>query len=325
MGTVTESSIEARVVLYGPPGSGKTHTLEFISSRLKSGQKGDLRTEHAGGDSYEVLPVKLGAIKGLETAFDFVAAPGAWELADERTALLENVDGVIFVANSRGDAMADNKKSLAELEEGLKRYGKSLVGIPVVFQWNMQRAMGAMPPDEMTAKLNSVRAPAYSVNSDDPRGILQVFTTISKITLKKLREDFEAGRLQTEPSQPSVEIVAEPPEPVVEEPLAPEPVEDDPFGQGGDFGADELDSMLSAVDASNPQAPAPLEAVPDIPVEPPAVEAPVAVSGMNGEVEVRLAGAASVAGDGSVEVPVTVQLPEQEVTLKIAIRLTRES
>jgi hypothetical protein len=196
MGSVTPESISARVVLYGPPGSGKARTLELLASKLKQGQGGDLEQREFGGSTCDVLPVQLGEIKGKRTTFEFVAAPASWEEEAARRTVLQGVDGIIFVANSLGDAIDDNQRSLEELESFLAGYGKSLVGTPVVFQWNNQQEAGAVQSDELAAQLNRVRAPSFPVSEGNPKGIFQAFTTISKITLKKVREDFDAGRLE---------------------------------------------------------------------------------------------------------------------------------
>ena len=196
MGTITDSQISARVVIYGPPGGGAMDTLSLLASRLKKGQRGDLREEQIAGVRYPVLPVSLGDIQGRQTEFEFVAVPDAWAQSEARRVLLKGVDGLIFVADSRGEAAEGNHQSLMELKEFLRSYGKSLVATPVVFQWNNQHATGAVPPDELSAQLNDVRAPAFAVTDNDLRGVFQAFSTISKITLKKVREDFDAGLLQ---------------------------------------------------------------------------------------------------------------------------------
>ena len=204
MGALRNGSIRARIVVWGPPGAGKTTTLTFVEGKLKSNQKGPIEKIALRNPSatYEVLPVKLGDVKGVNIELDFESAPGAWEHALARKKQLAGVDGIVFVANSSGSAMKDNQKSLAELDDALKSMGRSLVTVPVVFQWMNQKAIGSTPPDEMQAKLNKIGAQTFSIPQDDTSAILKSFAAISKMAVKVVRDDYDAGKL-TEAAEPA--------------------------------------------------------------------------------------------------------------------------
>ena len=201
MGALRNGSIRARIVVWGPPGAGKTTTLTFVEGKLKSNQKGPIEkiALRSPSATYEVLPVKLGDVKGVNIELDFESAPGAWEHALARKKQLAGVDGIVFVANSSGSAMKDNQKSLAELDDALKSMGRSLVTVPVVFQWMNQKAIGSTPPDEMQAKLNKIGAQTFAIPQDDTSAILKSFAAISKMAVKVVRDDYDAGKLVEAP------------------------------------------------------------------------------------------------------------------------------
>lgn len=253
MGTLRDGSIRARILIWGPPGAGKTTTLTFVESKLKSNQKGPIKkvTLRNPPCNYELLPVELGEFKGVPTKLDFQTAPGAWDHAPARKRLLQGVDGVVFVANSIGSAMKDNVRSLGELDEALKSYGRSLVTVPVVFQWMNQKAIGATPPDEMQAKLNKIQAPTFSVPQDEPKAMLSSFTTISKMAVKVVREDYDAGRL-VEKQDMDIDLDSLPPPPEA-------PADDEDEGNANpfeDLASDLADDLGGFDEDEEPRAPA---------------------------------------------------------------------
>jgi signal recognition particle receptor subunit beta len=212
VGSLRNGAVRAKVLIWGALGAGKTTTLTYVGSKLKSEQKGKVQKVTIKNPiaNYELLPVELGQVKGVKTEMDFMTCPGAWEHTAVRRRLLQGVDGVIFVANSSGSAMKDNQRALAELDEALKAQGRSLVTVPVVFQWMNQKAIGSMPPDEMQAKLNRIGAPTFLVPGDDFSGILKAFATISKMVVKNVRDDYDQGKL-AEPASLDLDLDDLPP------------------------------------------------------------------------------------------------------------------
>lgn len=339
MGTLRDGSIRARILIWGPPGAGKTTTLSFVASKLKANQKGPIKkvTLKHPPCNYELLPVELGDFKGVPTKLDFQSAPGAWDHAGARKRMLQGIDGVVFVANSIGTAMKDNQRALAELDDALKSYGRSLVTVPVVFQWMNQKAIGSIPPDEMQAKLNKIGAPTFAVPQDDPKAMLNAFTTISKMAVKVVREDYDAGRL-IEPAAMDIDLddLPVPPPPAPEkEPEA----EDNPFADLandladdlGDFEApapppraaaspavaidldDDLDSLLDDSPPAKPEAP---------------TRPTPAATRSNGAAKFKLvhSGEPNLADDGTLTLPIKIGNEHgEELALTITVKVTPTS
>ena len=348
MGTLRDGSIRARILIWGPPGAGKTTTLSFVASKLKSNQKGDIKkvTLKNPPCNYELLPVELGDFKGVQTKLDFQSAPGAWDHASGRKRMLQGIDGIVFVANSIGTAMKDNQRSLQELDEALKSFGRSLVTVPIVFQWMNQKAIGSIPPDEMQAKLNKIGAPTFAVPQDDPKPMLNAFTTISKMAVKVVREDYDAGRLaQPQAMEIDLDDLPPPPPPKKEEPAAKPPKEDgageNPFADLASDLADDLGDFepASASAGGGSSRPAPTAAPVSLDVSddldsllsdspPPKSEAPtrpVPAARSNGAAKFKLvhSGEPNLADDGTLTLPIKIGNDHgEEVALTITVKVT---
>ena len=337
MGTLRDGSIRARILIWGPPGAGKTTTLSFVASKLKANQKGPIKkvTLKNPPCNYELLPVELGDFKGVSTKLDFQSAPGAWEHAGARKRMLGGVDGVVFVANSIGSAMKDNQRALQELDEALKSYGRSLVTVPVVFQWMNQKAIGSIPPDEMQAKLNKIGAPTFAVPQDDPKAMLSAFTTISKMAVKVVREDYDAGRL-SQPAAMDIDLddLPAPPPPMEEKPEA----EENPFADMASDLADDLGDFESPPSSARAASSAPSAMTMEMGEDldsllddspPPKAEAPTrptpAATRSNGAAKFKLTGSGepNLADDGTLTLPIKIGNEHgEEVALTITVKVT---
>lgn len=336
MGTLRDGSIRARILIWGPPGAGKTTTLSFVASKLKTNQKGPIKkvTLKNPPCNYELLPVELGDFKGVPTKLDFQSSPGPWDHAGARKRMLQGVDGVVFVANSIGSAMKDNQRALSELDEALKSYGRSLVTVPVVFQWMNQKAIGSIPPDEMQAKLNKIGAPTFAVGQDDPKMMLNAFTTISKMAVKVVREDYDAGRL-VEPVKMDIDLddliaaAAAAPAAVPEAEPTPEPEaeSDNPFADLASDLADDLGDFEPAPPvAAAPRSPSAIVEVEEdldslLSDSPPPKPEPRT----NGAAKFKLvhSGEPNLTDDGTLTLPIKIGNEHgEEVALTITVKVT---
>lgn len=334
MGSLRNGAIRAKILIWGAPKAGKTATLQHVASKLKANQKGDLQKVTLKGAepcNYELLPVELGDVKGVPTKLDFQTVPGPWSHASARKRLLQGVDGIVFVANSLGSAMKENQKSLAELDDALKSMGRSLVTVPVVFQWMNQKAIGSTPPDEMHAKLNKVGAQSFSVPQDDPSGLLKAFAAISKMAVKVVRDDYDAGKLQ-EPPPMDLDLDS------LEAPPPLEPTEPDDVGTVNPF-ADldgELDGLTGLTDDKPSAKPmvsvsldtdeqADLDALlnDDLPKSPTMKAMPAPSKNGAGKFKLLSTGDPEVGPDGTIAIPVKLGNDHgDEVSVTISVKVT---
>jgi signal recognition particle receptor subunit beta len=165
-------------------------------------------TEH-----YEILPIELGAVNGVRTRLHVIGLPGAPEQSPTRKQLLDRIDGIVFVADSRPECLEDNVASLRELRQSLASYGHAPDDLPFVVQYNKCDLVDPFAIERLHRELEIAGAARFEAAAPSGTGVLKTLTTISKQVVRVLGKRQEAG---------------EPPPPVIDEstgaPVSHEPV-----------------------------------------------------------------------------------------------------
>jgi signal recognition particle receptor subunit beta len=201
------TQVNARIVFWGIPGAGVTTNLRVIHDKLRADHRGELQSIPTRLDpttSYELLPIELGQVNGLRTQLQVLAVPGGAEHAPTRKQLLDRIDGLVLVVDSRPEQAEANLASLAELRGALEAYGRSLDELPVVVQYNRRDESGPYAIEELHRKLAISGAAVFEAVASQGKGVLQTLTTISKRVIRVLRES------QLEPQAPVTETTPEP-------------------------------------------------------------------------------------------------------------------
>lgn len=184
----TKKEIRAKIVYYGPGLSGKTSNVEYIYKKMRSDHRGDLINLSTKDRTlfFDFLPVELGSIKGYATSFHIFTVPGQVFYNETRRAVLKDVDGIVFVADSQKKMRDENERSLKNLEDNLAFHSKKLSDFPHVFQYNKRDTQNVMTVEELHLLLNKTGAPFFEAVATEGVGILNTLKLISKIVLKKL-------------------------------------------------------------------------------------------------------------------------------------------
>jgi signal recognition particle receptor subunit beta len=227
-----ETAVNARILYWGIGGSGKTANLESIHRKLRADHRGEIQREATLIDptvEYESLAIELGEVGGLKTRIQMIAVPGGADQAPTRKQLLDQVDGVVLVIDSRRDRIDENVSSLNELSEMLHDYGRSLEDVPLVLQYNKRDLSDPYAIEELYRKLKVNGAAVFEAVATETTGVLQTLSTLSKHVVRSLRgRQFSAqptATPQPDDSLSGLSVHAEPVEaPVVEAAeVAPEP------------------------------------------------------------------------------------------------------
>ncbi len=200
------TQVNARIVFWGIPGAGVTTNLRVIHDKLRADHRGELQSIPTRLDpttSYELLPIELGQVRGLRTQLQVLALPGGSEHAPTRKQLLDRIDGLVLVVDSRPEQTEANLASLAELRGALEAYGRSLDELPVVVQYNRRDESGPYAIEELHRKLAIPGAAVFEAVASQGQGVLQTLTTISKRVIRVLRES------QLEPQAPGADATPE--------------------------------------------------------------------------------------------------------------------
>src|SRR5262249_21536748 len=105
--------LQVKIVYYGPALGGKTTNLVQVHHHVQTaqGNKGKLVSLATSSDRtlfFDFLPIEAMAIKGFKTKFQLYTVPGQVIYNTTRQLVLRGVDGIVFVADSQYDKMAEN-------------------------------------------------------------------------------------------------------------------------------------------------------------------------------------------------------------------------
>jgi hypothetical protein len=211
--------VNARILYWGPPGAGKVTNLRNVAARLRPDHRGEMQSVPTRIDptvTYTMIPIELGEIGGMRTCIEMVAVPGQPEQAPTRKQLLDEVDGIVFVADSRSERIEENLQSLEELRKALADYARPIEEMPLVIQYNKRDLADAFAIDELHRRIALPGATVFEAVASEGTGILQTLSTISKKVIRSLREQSlsnQAPPAQAPPAQAPPPFSPAPPPP----------------------------------------------------------------------------------------------------------------
>jgi signal recognition particle receptor subunit beta len=183
--------LQLKIVYYGPGKGGKTTNLEQVHNNLgEVREKGKLISLATSSDRtlfFDFLPIEAMAIKGFKTKFQLYTVPGQVIYNTTRQLVLRGVDGIIFVADSQYEKMAENVESFQNLEDNLKSLKLNLADIPYVMQYNKRDLPSAAPVEYMEFLLNNreVQVPSFTSVASRCEGVFEALNMITRMLLNK--------------------------------------------------------------------------------------------------------------------------------------------
>ncbi len=187
---------QARIVLWGIEGSGKSTTLRTIHARLRPESRGELVRTPSRLDPTifsESLLISLGELGGKAMQIELVAVPGAEDQAMTRKQLLDQVDGVVLVLDCSPGRINANSAAIDELKSSLADYGQRLEAFPIVLQYNKRDVADPFAIEALHRQIGLREAAVFETIATTGHGVLPTLTTISKHVV----------RLRRGPAQPS--------------------------------------------------------------------------------------------------------------------------
>ncbi|MBA4149961.1 MAG: gliding-motility protein MglA [Verrucomicrobia bacterium] len=185
--------LQVKIVYYGPAKCGKTTNLEQVHSNVKvaspenKGKMVSLATSSDRTLFFDFLPIEAMAIKGFKTKFQLYTVPGQVIYNTTRQLVLRGVDGIVFVADSQYDKMAENVESFQNLTDNLKSLKMNLNDIPYVLQYNKRDLPNVAPVEYMDFLLNNreVQVPAFTGSASKSEGVFESLNMITRLLLNK--------------------------------------------------------------------------------------------------------------------------------------------
>jgi len=192
-----KKEVQAKVVYYGPGRGGKTTNLEYIYRKFRSRIQTEMVTIKTHGDRtlfFDFLPIEIGRIKGYDIRIQLYTVPGQVKYESTRRLVLRGVDGIVFVADSLAVRRKENVLSLKSLADNLASYKKSILEIPLVFQYNkrdlLDEGIPLLPVEWLEKDLNSkLKAPSFAASALKGPNVVQTMKKIIIMTIDSLRKD----------------------------------------------------------------------------------------------------------------------------------------
>jgi signal recognition particle receptor subunit beta len=232
--------ITAKLVYYGPGMCGKTTSLQYIHERIAPAQRGrllSLATETDRTIFFDLLPLKLGEIRGFKLRFQLYTVPGQPKYNKTRKLVLQGADAIVFVADSQKSRQQDNVESFQNLRDNLKEQGKNVEEIPLVYSYNKRDLEDLLSIEELNRNLNSRKLPHFSSIATQGGGVMETLEAISKLALQDIENRLTAGAT-VGPSENAVEEFSMTDEELVDLTSGEEPSE-----SSLTFSSDELEAL----------------------------------------------------------------------------------
>lgn len=186
---VASREIHCKIVYYGTGYCGKTTNLQYIFGHAPQQARGDLLTIATESERtlfFDFLPLDLGSVHGFRVRFHLYTVPGQVLYERTRVAVLNGVDGVVFVVDSAPEKLEENFQSLIELETNMRRMEKDLGDFPFVIQWNKRDLPGAVPVATLDRYLNRRRAQTFEAAALTGDGVFLTLRAICKTVMARL-------------------------------------------------------------------------------------------------------------------------------------------
>jgi signal recognition particle receptor subunit beta len=189
--------IQVKIVYYGPGRGGKTTNLEYIYHKFQKRINSEMVTVKTHGDRtlfFDFLPFDIGMINGYNIKIQLYTVPGQVKYNATRRLVLRGVDGIVFVADAMAVRREKNIQSLANLQENLSSYKKSLNALPWVLQYNkmdlLEQGIPLLPVDALEQDLNrEFHAPHFLASAVKGTNVVVTLKKIISLTIASIKKE----------------------------------------------------------------------------------------------------------------------------------------
>lgn len=186
-----DGTLTVKIVYYGPGLCGKTTNLVKLHGTYPEEVRGPvlkLDTETERTLFFDYFPAELGKVGNYQLKAEFFTVPGQSFYNNTRKAVLERVDGLVFVADSDPRREDANLVSLQNLQENLRAMGSDIERLPMVMQWNKRDIPGALSVKLLERQLNPRGLPSVPAVAAQGEGVWETQEQILQAVIAQLRK-----------------------------------------------------------------------------------------------------------------------------------------
>ena len=193
-----------KLVYYGPALSGKTTNLRAVHRLASPETRGRLMTLGMRNERtlfFDMLPIGITVGNGFRIRLKLFSVPGQLVHEPTRRLVLQDADGVAFIASSRRSEESTNRESFLRLHRNLQHNGVEPARMPMVVQFN-KRDLEDIHSDEDLATIETRSPePIYKAVATRGRGVMQTLHGLIRETWSRLEEEHHLeDRLGISPS-----------------------------------------------------------------------------------------------------------------------------
>jgi serine/threonine-protein kinase len=213
------TEISIRLAYWGPPGTGKTASIEKFAERVRTELPNrvepmarlpvmSFNSPDGATLLYDYLAFDMGKLEraNAELEIELLAFSGAPRHELARRMNLSGVDGIIFVADSRDEKLEETLAGLRRLDDALRGCGRALDSAAVLVQLGKQDLLhgndGSRTLRAVTEMVGEKRIAKTSARTGD--GVVTAVKLAAALALATERDSIEARRKGAPP--PKVEV-----------------------------------------------------------------------------------------------------------------------
>ncbi len=183
--------LTATLVVFGASRAGKTAVLHCIHDRVTPERRMTpvpFGLTPGASPLLDWLSLDLGTISGWRTRVHLYAVPGQRHADNTRRLVLADADGVLFVADSQAERLAENVAALRGLRESLQSRDEDRRDPPMVFLYTKRDLPEELllDPSALNAELNARGVPAFACDALHGVGVLEALHAAVTLVMRQL-------------------------------------------------------------------------------------------------------------------------------------------
>ena len=188
---IQHREVTLKLVYYGPALSGKTTNLQQLHREMLGYTESELITLDTRDDRtlfFDLLPLQFKTEGGFTIRLKLFTVPGQVIHNATRKIVLQGVDGVAFIADSRVSQTRSNNESFANLKQNLRDNGVDFNDIALVIQFNKRDLPGIRSDGDIKKIATRGKEPVFTAIATEGRGVSDTFQGLADLTWRKLDE-----------------------------------------------------------------------------------------------------------------------------------------